>query len=459
MHGFFGEGRMFDQLTDKLEATFKKLRGVGKLTEDNIKDGIRELKLSLLEADVNFKVVKELVEKVKERALGTEVAKSINPGQMFIKIFHEELVAMLGEGDHSLNLNVRPPAIILMAGLQGSGKTTTAGKLAFLLKNKMKKRVLLVPADVYRPAAIDQLKTLAAKIDVDVYPSEVGMNPVDIAVKSVEYGKNNVADVIIIDTAGRLQVDEEMMDEIENIKKAVEPSEILFVADAMTGQEAVNVAAEFHKRLSITGVVLTKMDGDARGGAALSINAATGAPLKFVGMGEKIDQFEVFHPERIAGRIVGLGDVLSLVEKATEKINVEEAERLRKKMGKNEFDLEDFLAQMKMIKNMGPMENMLEMIPGMGKAMKQMEGKVDFEKELSKIEAMIFSMTKEERRKPEILNASRRRRIANGSGTKVQDINQFMKQYLEMKKMMKSINKLGLGGLMKKFKGLGNLVK
>ena len=450
---------MFDQLTDKLEATFKKLRGVGKLTEDNIKDGIRELKLSLLEADVNFKVVKELVEKVKERALGTEVAKSINPGQMFIKIFHEELVSMLGEGDHSLNLNVRPPAIILMAGLQGSGKTTTAGKLAYLLKNKMKKRVLLAPADVYRPAAIDQLKTLAAKIDVDVYPSEVGMNPVDIAVKSVEYGKNNVADVIIIDTAGRLQVDEEMMDEITNIKNAVEPHEILFVADAMTGQEAVNVAAEFHKRLSITGVVLTKMDGDARGGAALSINAATGAPLKFVGMGEKIDQFEVFHPERIAGRIVGLGDVLSLVEKATEKINAEEALRLQKKMGKDEFDLEDFLSQMKMIKNMGPMENMLEMIPGMGKAMKQMEGKVNLDKELSKIEAIIFSMTKEERRKPEILNASRRRRIANGSGTKVQDINQFMKQYLEMKKMMKSINKLGLGGLMKKFKGLGNLVK
>ena len=450
---------MFDQLTDKLEVTFRKLRGVGKLTEDNIKDGIRELKLSLLEADVNFKVVKELVEKVKERALGTEVAKSINPGQMFIKIFHEELVSMLGEGDHSLNLNVRPPAIILMAGLQGSGKTTTAGKLAYLLKNKMKKRVLLVPADVYRPAAIDQLKTLAAKIEVDVYPSEVGMDPVDIAVKSVEYGKNNVADVIIIDTAGRLQVDEEMMDEITNIKNAVEPSEILFVADAMTGQEAVNVAAEFHKRLSITGVVLTKMDGDARGGAALSINAATGAPLKFVGMGEKIEQFEVFHPERIAGRIVGLGDVLSLVEKATEKINAEEAIRLQKKMGKNEFDLEDFLSQMKMIKNMGPMENMLEMIPGMGKAMKQMEGKVNFDKELSKIEAIIFSMTKEERRKPEILNASRRRRIANGSGTKVQDINQFMKQYLEMKKMMKSINKLGLGGLMKKFKGLGNLVK
>lgn len=450
---------MFDQLTDKLDSVFKKLRGVGKLTEDNIKDGIRELKLSLLEADVNFKVVKELVDKVKERALGTEVAKSINPGQMFIKIFHEELIAMLGEGNHSLNLNVRPPAIILMAGLQGSGKTTTAGKLAYLLKNKMKKRVLLVPADVYRPAAIDQLKTLASKIEVDVYPSEVGMDPVDIAVKSIEFGRNNVADVIIIDTAGRMQVDEDMMVEITKIKEAVEPSEILFVADAMTGQDAVNVAAEFHRRLSITGVVLTKMDGDARGGAALSINAVTGAPLKFVGMGEKIEQFEVFHPERIASRIIGMGDVLSLVEKATEKINAEEALRLQKKMGKNEFDLDDFLSQMKMIRNMGPMGNMLEMLPGIGKEMKKMEGKVDFEKELSKIEAIIYSMTKEERKKPEILNASRRRRIANGSGTKVQDINQFMKQYLEMKKMMKNINKLGLGGLMKKFKGLGNIVK
>ena len=446
---------MFDQLTEKLESTFKKLRGAGKLTEENIREGVRELKLSLLEADVNFKVVKELIEKVKERALGADVLKSITPGQMFIKIFHEELVSALGEGDHSLNLNVRPPAVILMAGLQGSGKTTTAGKLAAMLKNKQKKRVVLVPADVYRPAAIDQLKKLGSQIGVDVYPSETGMDPVDIAKKSIEFGKNLVADVIIIDTAGRMQIDVDMMNEITNIKDAVDPSEILFVADAMTGQDAVNVAAEFHRRLTITGVVLTKMDGDARGGAALSINAVTGAPVKFVGVGEKIEQFELFHPERVAGRIVGMGDVLSLVEKAAEKIDAQEAMRLQKKMVKNDFDLEDFLSQMKMIKSMGPMEDMLGMIPGMGKEMKEIQGKVNFEKEMGRVEAIVFSMTKEERRRPDILNASRRRRIANGSGTRVQDINQFMKQYLEMKKMMKNLNKFGLGGLMKKFKGIG----
>jgi signal recognition particle subunit SRP54 len=445
---------MFDQLTDKLESTFKKIRGVGKLTEDNIQEGIRELKLSLLEADVNFKVVKALVEKVKERALGTEVMKSVTPGQMFIKIFHEELVEILGKGDHSINLSVRPPAVILMAGLQGSGKTTTAGKLASYLKNKMKKRVLLVPADIYRPAAIDQLKKLGSTIDVEVFPSTTGMDPVDISRKALEHGKNSVADVIIIDTAGRMQVDVELMDEITNIKNAVDPSEILFVADAMTGQDAVNVAKEFHERLSITGVILTKMDGDARGGAALSINAVTGAPVKFVGVGEKIDQFEIFHPDRVAGRIIGMGDVLSLVEKASEKIDADEAIRMQKKMAKNSFDLEDFLAQMKMLKQMGPMENMLGMIPGMGKEVKKLQGKVNFEKELGRIEAIICSMTKIERQRPEILNASRRRRIATGSGTRVQDINQFMKQYLEMKKMMKNINRLGLGGLMKKFKGL-----
>lgn len=445
---------MFDQLTDKLESTFKKLRGTGKLTEDNIQEAVRELKLSLLEADVNFKVVKELVEKIKERALGTEVMKSITPGQMFIKIFHEELIAALGEGDHSLNLSVRPPAVVLMAGLQGSGKTTTAGKLALFLKNKLKKRVLLVPADIYRPAAIDQLKKLGSQIEVEVFNSTTEMNPVDISVKALEYGKNIAVDVVIIDTAGRMQVDTELMDEITNIKNAVEPTDILFVADAMTGQDAVNVASEFHRRLSITGVVLTKMDGDARGGAALSINAVTGAPVKFVGTGEKTDQFELFHPERIASRIIGMGDVLSLVEKAAEKIDRDEALRIQKKMSKNDFDLEDFLAQMKMVRGMGSMEDMLGMIPGMGKELKKMQGKVNMEKELSKIEAMIFSMTKEERKRPEILNASRRRRIASGSGTKVQDINQFMKQYLDMKKMMKNINRLGLGGLMKKFKGL-----
>lgn len=445
---------MFDQLTDKLESTFKKLRGVGKLSEDNIKEGVRELKLSLLEADVNFKVVKQLVEKVKERAMGTEVMKSITPGQMFIKIFHEELVEVLGEGDHSLNLSVRPPAVILMAGLQGCGKTTTAGKLAKMLKEKQKKKVLLVPADVYRPAAIDQLKKLGNSIGIEVYPSTPDMNPVDISQKALEHARNMALDVVIVDTAGRMQVDETLMDEIENIRNAVEPSEILFVADAMTGQDAVNVAKEFHNRLEITGVVLTKMDGDARGGSALSIKAVTGAPVKFIGVGEKIDQIELFHPERIAGRIVGMGDVLSLVEKASEKIDQEEAVRLQKKMSKNKFDLEDFLSQMKMIRQMGPMENMLGMLPGMGKQMKKLQGKVDLEKELKRIEAIIFSMTKKERQRPEILNASRRRRIATGSGTRVQDINQFMKQYLEMKKMMKNINRLGLGGLRNKFKGL-----
>lgn len=445
---------MFDQLTDKLESTFKKLRGTGKLTEDNIQEAVRELKLSLLEADVNFKVVKELVEKIKERALGTEVMKSITPGQMFIKIFHEELIAALGEGDHSLNLSVRPPAVVLMAGLQGSGKTTTAGKLALFLKNKLKKRVLLVPADIYRPAAIDQLKKLGSQIEVEVFNSTTEMDPVDISVKALEYARNIAIDVMIVDTAGRMQVDTELMDEITNIKNAVEPTDILFVADAMTGQDAVNVASEFHRRLSITGVVLTKMDGDARGGAALSINAVTGAPVKFVGTGEKTDQFELFHPERIASRIIGMGDVLSLVEKAAEKIDRDEALRIQKKMSKNDFDLEDFLSQMKMVRQMGSMEDMLGMIPGMGKELKKMQGKVNMEKELSKIEAIIFSMTREERLRPEILNASRRRRIANGSGTKVQDINQFMKQYLDMKKMMKNINRLGLGGLMKKFKGL-----
>ncbi len=444
---------MFEQLSDKLENTFKKLRGRGKLSEANIKDAVRELKLSLLEADVNYKVVKEIVSKVKERAVGQEVLKSISPGQQFVKIFHDELVSILGEGDHSLNVKVRPPAIVLMAGLQGSGKTTSSAKLALYLKNKEKKSALLVPADVYRPAAIEQLKKLGETVGVEVFDSSVDMNPVDIAKDSVEYARNRAFDVVIIDTAGRMQVDETLMDEIENIKNAVEPSEILFVADAMTGQDAVNVASEFHKRLSLTGVVLTKMDGDARGGAALSINAVTGAPLKFIGLGEKVDALEPFHPDRIAGRIVGMGDILTLVEKAQENFDKEEAFKLQQKMSKNKFDLDDFLSQMKMMKKMGPMENMLEMLPGMGKQLKKMKGKVDFEKELKRVEAIIFSMTKIERKKPEILNASRRRRIAKGSGTRVQDVNAFMKQYLEMKKMMKKINKLGLGGLLKGLKG------
>ncbi len=445
---------MFDQLTDRLENTFKKLRGMGKLSEENIKEASREIKLSLLEADVNYKVVRDFIKRVSERAVGEEVMKSITPGQQFVKIFHDELVAALGKGDHSLNFSVRPPAVILMAGLQGSGKTTSAAKLAVYIKNKLRKSVFLVPADVYRPAAIDQLKKLASSISVDVFESNTSMDPVDIALKAVAHAKNMAYDVVIVDTAGRMQVDEVLMDEITNIKKAVNPSDILFVADAMTGQDAVNVAEEFHKRLTITGVVLTKMDGDARGGAALSINAVTGAPVKFVGVGEKTDALELFHPDRIASRIIGMGDVLSLVEKAKETIDQDEAIKMQKKMRNNNFDLEDFLSQMKMMKKMGPMENVLGMLPGMGSQLKKMEGKVDMDKELKRIEAIICSMTKKERRNPEILNASRRRRIALGSGTEVKDINTFINQYLQMKKMLKKINKFGLGNLMKKFGGM-----
>jgi len=444
---------MFDQLTDKLENTFKKLRGLGKLSESNIKDATREIKLSLLEADVNYKVVKEFINRVKERAVGVEVMKSVSPGQQFVKIFHDELMEALGEGDHELNLNVRPPAVILMSGLQGSGKTTSTAKLAVYLKKKFNKRVLLVPADIYRPAAIEQLKKLGESINTEVFNSTTDMDPVDIAENAMEYARNMAFDVVIVDTAGRLHIDQLLMDEITNIKTKVNPSEILFVADAMTGQDAVNVAKEFHDRLDITGVVLTKMDGDARGGAALSINAVTGAPVKFIGVGEKTDALELFHPDRIASRIIGMGDVLSLVEKAQENIDHEEADKLQKKLKTNKFDLEDFLSQMKMMKKMGPMEDLMGMIPGMGKEMKKMKGKVNMEKELKKIEAIIHSMTKVERRRPEILNASRRKRIARGSGTQVKDINSFMKQYLEMKKMMKKINKFGMGKLLKNFTG------
>lgn len=446
---------MFDQLTEKLESTFRNLRGRGKLSEDNISEAVRDIRLSLLEADVNFRVVKELVARIKERAIGSEVMKSITPGQQFVKIFHDELIQTLGEGDHSLNFSVKPPAVILMAGLQGSGKTTSAAKLALFLKNDLKRRVLLVPADVYRPAAIEQLNKLAETVGVDVYPTNQSDNPVDIARNSVEHARSNGLDTVIIDTAGRMQVDEALMDEIAQINEVATPAEVLFVADAMTGQDAVTVAKEFHNRLTITGVILTKMDGDARGGAALSIHSVTGAPVKFIGVGEKVDAFEPFHPDRIVSRIVGMGDVMTLVEKAQKSIDQGEAEKLAKKMQKNKFDLEDFLSQMKMMKNMGSMEDMLGMIPGMGKQMKKLKGKVDFEKELRRIEAIISSMTRKERKAPEVLNASRRRRIANGSGTKVQDINQFMKQYLEMKKMMRKMNKLGLGSFMKKFKGMG----
>ncbi|MFO7734787.1 MAG: signal recognition particle protein, partial [bacterium] len=426
----------------------------GTLSESNIKEASREIKLSLLEADVNYKVVKKLISKVKERSVGQEVLKSISPGQQFVKIFHEELIAILGESDNALNLRVSPPAVILMAGLQGSGKTTTAAKIAAFLRKKMKKTCLLAACDVYRPAAVDQLEKLGAQLGIEVFSRGTEADPVDIASEAVKHAEDTAVDVVIIDTAGRTQIDENLMNEIDQISKKVSPHEILFVADAMTGQDAVNVSEEFHRRLGITGVVLSKMDGDSRGGAALSINAVTGAPVKFIGTGEKTDALQLFHPERIASRILGMGDVLSLVEKAQDNIDQEEAEKMQAKMKKNSFDLEDFLSQMKMMKKMGPMEDILKMIPGVGKQMKKIKNKVDFEKEMKKIKAIIQSMTKIERRKPEILNASRRRRIAKGSGTTVRDINSFMKQYREMKKMMKKMNKLGIGGMMKKFKNL-----
>ncbi len=445
---------MFDQIAERLEKTFRVLRGFGKLTPANIEEATREIRLSLLEADVNYRVAKDLVERIAARALGTEVLRSVTPGQQFVKICYDELVKTLGAGRHELDLAARPPVVILLAGLQGSGKTTTAAKLARYLKEKMRKRVMLVSTDVHRPAAIEQLKKLGETIGVPVCDAAIGEDPVAIARRALERARNEVADVLIVDSAGRTQIDEPMMREIAAVRDVLQPREVLFVADAMTGQAAVDVSKEFHARLGLTGIILTKMDGDARGGAALSINAVTGAPVKFVGTGEKNDQFDLFHPERIASRIFGMGDILSLVEKAQEKVDAEKAERMQKKMLSGGFDLDDFLAQMKMVRSLGSLESTLGMIPGIGSALKQVKGKVDFEKELKKIEAIINSMTRSERANPDILNASRRRRIAQGSGTKVQDINQFMNQYLEMKKMMKRVQSMGLGALMKGIRGI-----
>ncbi len=452
---------MFDNLSDKLNATFKALRGQGKLTEKNIEEAIKEVRMSFLEADVNFKVVKQFVKEVKEEALGEAVMKSLSPGQQFIKIVHEHLVGLLGGETVGLDLNQKPPLLVMMVGLQGSGKTTTIGKLALWLK-KQGRHPLLVPADVYRPAAIDQLNTLAGQVGVDVYPSTTEDHPVAIAAKARIMAENRGHDVVLIDTAGRLQIDEELMDELVQMRRAVSPQEILFVADAMTGQEAVNVAERFDELLDISGVVLTKMDGDARGGAALSIKAVTGKPLKFVGIGEKLDGLEIFHPDRIASRILGMGDVMSLIEKAQEVVNKEEAEAMQKKLRKASFTLEDFLSQMQMMKKMGSFSSIVGMLPGMKKVARALEeGKEGAmaEKELKHIEAIIQSMTPKERRNHAILNGSRRRRIASGSGTSVQEVNRLIKQFMEMKKMMKKLNKMGPKGLMRQLGQLGSELK
>lgn len=453
---------MFESLTDRLSGVFRNLSGRAQLTEANIQDALREVRLALLEADVNFKVVKEFVDRVREAAQGVEVLKGVTPAQQVVKVVHDELVALLGGEDTELHLQGRQPAVILMAGLQGSGKTTSSGKLALLLR-KRKMKPYLVPADVYRPAAIDQLRTLAKQLDMPYFDSTPDMNPVDIARAAVEDAKARQCTVVILDTAGRLHVDEPLMQELVAIKEAVSPQEILFVADAMTGQDAVTVAESFNEHLGLTGVVLTKMDGDARGGAALSIKSVTGAPVKFVGMGEKLSEMEVFHPDRVAGRILGMGDVLTLLEKAQAGIEADEAEALARKMQKAKFDLEDFRTQMRRMRKIGSFESILKLIPGLGGLAGQLSQLGDHEKELNRTEAIINSMTMQERRNPDIINGSRRARIAAGSGTKAQDVNQLLKQFDQMRKMMQTVMQPGKrmprlpGGMGGGLSGLGGL--
>ncbi|MCX5905790.1 MAG: signal recognition particle protein [Deltaproteobacteria bacterium] len=436
---------MFDTLTDKLGSIFKKLRGHGKLTEQNITEALKEVRLALLEADVNFKVVKDFIEKTRLRGIGQEVLESLTPGQQVVKIVHEELTALMGGSQSSLNLSFKPPVPIMLVGLQGSGKTTTVGKLGKFLKDKGRKP-FLVPADVRRPAAIEQLKKLGEQLDLPVFDPTPKESPLTICKKALKWADEQNGDILLIDTAGRLHIDEALMKELEEIKRDLNPREILLVADAMTGQDAVNVAKKFNESLDIQGVILTKLDGDARGGAALSIKAVTGKPIKFIGVGEKLDALEVFHPDRMASRILGMGDVLSLIEKAQETIDVQKAKELEKKLLKESFTLEDFREQLQQIKKMGSIEQILSMIPGVGR-MKLPKDLQASENDLVKIEAIINSMTREERGSPEILNGSRRLRIAKGSGTTVQDVNQLLKQYLQTKKMLRQFKRGGMKGL------------
>ena len=440
---------MFDSLTGKLEVVFKKLRGRGVLKEDDVKEALREVRLALLEADVNFKVVKDFIGRIQERAVGQEILGSLTPGQQVVKIVHEELVSLLGGTQARLHLAPNPPTIIMMVGLQGSGKTTTAGKLAKNFK-KDGRRVLLVPADTRRPAAVHQLMTLAKQIGVDAYASD-RQDPGIICREAVRQAASSLYEVVILDTAGRLQIDEPLMEELRQIKAGIKPHETLFVADAMTGQEAVNIAAKFNNDLGFDGVVLTKLDGDARGGAALSVRAVTGKPLKFVGIGEKLDALEPFHPDRMASRILGMGDVMSLIEKAQETVSQEEALKLAKKLKKNAFDLDDFRIQLKQVKKLGGLEQIIGMIPGMGK-IKIPEAQVN-EKELTKIDAIIGSMTPKERVDYTVINGSRRARIAKGSGTQVQDVNRLLKQFAEMRKMMKAMSGGKMGKMGRMFGG------
>jgi len=426
---------MFENLGERLERSFKILKGEGKITEINVAETLKDVRKALLDADVNYKVAKTFTETVKEKALGQNVLTAVKPSQLMVKIVHDELAALMGGTSVDINLTGKP-SVILMSGLQGSGKTTFSGKLALMLKSKRGKKPLLVAGDVYRPAAIEQLRVLGTQIDVPVYTEEENKNPVQIAQNAIQYAKAHGNDVVIVDTAGRLAVDEQMMNEISAIKRAVEPQEILFVVDSMTGQDAVNTAKEFNDRLNFDGVVLTKLDGDTRGGAALSIRSVVTKPIKFVGTGEKMEAIDVFHPERMADRILGMGDIVSLVERAQEQFDEEEAKRLQKKIAKNQFDFNDFLSQIQQIKKMGNLKDLASMIPGVGKALKD----IDIDDNAFKgIEAIIHSMTPLERSNPDILNGSRRQRIAKGSGTTVQEINRLLKQFEETRKMMRMV--------------------
>ena len=428
---------MFENLSERLERSFKILKGEGKITEINVAETLKDVRKALLDADVNYKVAKQFTDKVKEKALGMNVLTAVKPGQLMVKLVHDELAELMGGTAADFNVSGNP-AIILMAGLQGSGKTTFSGKLANMLKNKKSKRPLLVACDVYRPAAIEQLKVLGEQIGVPVYFEEDSKNPVSIAQNAIAQAKRNNNDVVIVDTAGRLAVDEEMMNEIEAVKKGINPNEILFVVDSMTGQDAVNTAKEFNDRLDFSGVVLTKLDGDTRGGAALSIRTVVNKPIKFVGTGEKMEALDVFHPERMADRILGMGDIVSFVERAQEQYDEEEARRLQKKIAKNQFDFNDFLAQIQQIKKMGNLKELASMIPGVGKAIKDVDIKDDAFKS---IEAMIGSMTPKERSNPDLINSSRRQRIAKGSGVPLQEVNRVLKQFETTRKMMHKISK------------------
>jgi len=427
---------MFESLGDRLQNAIHKIKGYGKITEDNISDMMREIRLALLEADVNYKVVKEFTNSVKEKALGEEVASSINPGDLFVKIVKDELTELLGGEQEGICLKGNP-AVLMLVGLQGSGKTTTIGKLANFLRKKHSKKPLLVACDVYRPAAIDQLKQIGKQLNIEVYDEGNG-NPVEISKNAISYAKENGYDYVLVDTAGRLHIDEALMDELENIRTEINPDEILLVIDSMMGQDAINVITGFNEKLPLSGVVLTKLDGDTRGGVALSVRHLTNVPIKFIGISEKLDGLDSFDPERMAGRILGMGDIVSLVEKATEAIDEKEAEKTAKRMQQGKFDLEDFLSTMKQMKKLGPLENLLKLIPG-AKKMGLNNVKID-PKQLAHIEAIVLSMTPKERRHPEIIKASRKTRIANGSGTSVQEVNKLLQQFDQMKKMMKQFS-------------------